>query len=111
MYKLQEIQFRLDNGTSVEVHLISHGSAFNVDIIFPPVKPAISRTISELPLATTAPKAFEKAATDAIGYATAQGAKVVEVDNPCNTEFLPAADELAVLQQLGCNAPVKVNGV
>ncbi|MBJ6986040.1 hypothetical protein [Devosia sp. MC521] len=111
MDKIQEIEFKLDNKTVVLCHLIERGYVFDVDIIYPPHGQWVTKTLHEKAIKLVADRAFEAAVADVLSYTAANGHALIEIDNPCNTEFLQKQDQIAVLQTLGQSLPVKVNGL
>lgn len=111
MIRLQEINVTLDDGRHVTVYLNElPGIGFEPEIILPAEKGENWRTLFRGSHQRSAIDAYRWAMSEVKRYADRKKVAIAEVDNPCNTEFLPASDQRFIMTDHSMNIQVKVNG-
>jgi hypothetical protein len=109
MTPLQELSIRMGNDDAASVHLVSTDGGFRPDIDYQPSSGPLFEPHAG-PVCATAAGAFDFMLGIVDGIAKVRSTSIVEVANPCNTEFLDADTQKAVLKARQLSAAVSVNG-
>lgn len=110
MTPLQEVIIRMANKDQALLHLINLGGSFRADMDYR-VSSGPSFDPHEGPVMSDAQGAFGFIMRVVIRMAEVRSTTIDAVENPCNTEFLPADMQKAILDKHGLTVPVSVNGV
>jgi hypothetical protein len=109
MISIQEIAVRMHNGDRALLQLLQVNGSFRADMDYRPTS-GPSFDAFEGPVMSNAAGAFDFVMGVVERMAQVRSTSIDVIDNPCNTEFLEADVQKAILARRSVTASIFVNG-